>query len=94
MVATLGELLVQAWPGIDGVMDPDDYDDIVLWNTTQKDFWVKRGDRIAQVVFDKFVDVSVLTKGRPPNLRKKRGGGFGSTGAAWPRTLRVKCNFE
>lgn len=66
-----------------GIIDADYYNNpendghfrVVVFNVTDQDLLIKKGDRIAQVVFQKFltIDGDVATG--------KRKGGFGSTGS-------------
>jgi dUTP pyrophosphatase len=69
--------------GIDilaGVIDEDFTHEVkvILYNTEERDFIVKRGDRIAQLILEKIVtpDVAVVLELADTN----RTGGFGSTG--------------
>jgi len=59
-----------------GTVDADFDNEIcvLLWNTSNNDFVVKRGDRIAQVTLSVVYRIAGLIKGG------KRAGGFGSTG--------------
>lgn len=66
-----------------GVIDRNYRDDVgvILYNAGTEDFFVKAGDRIAQLIVEtyhkpKFVEVSDL----PDLNNNKRAGGFGSTG--------------
>lgn len=66
-----------------GVIDSDYYDNenneghimVPLWNTSKLDYVVKKGDRIAQGIFQSF---KATDDDYPKDI--KRGGGFGSTG--------------
>lgn len=60
-----------------GIVDADYYPNeigVILFNTTNEPFSVKRGDRIAQAVFSKFLIVD------GDNAQGKRDSGFGHTG--------------
>lgn len=59
-----------------GTIDGDYRDEIcvLLWNTSAKDFPIKRGDRIAQIC------AQLLPRLDVPISQTKRTGGFGSTG--------------
>lgn len=71
-----------------GVVDPDYRGNVgvVLFNHGQEDLYVRRGDRVAQLVLERFmVAASVRTYDRPPPAAPSgpaaRGAdGFGSTG--------------
>lgn len=52
---------------------------IVLFNISARDFTVRRGDRIAQLVFSRIVGVRFVTARRPSRTRRSTGG-FGHTG--------------
>ena len=56
---------------------------VILYNTSKIDFPVAIGDRIAQVVFQRYVEAKIYWGGAdvPKNATTERGdGGFGSTG--------------
>ncbi len=59
-----------------GTIDADYRDEIcvLLWNASNKEFEVKKGDRIAQMVCSFVLQIPSLTIG------EERQGGFGSTG--------------
>lgn len=52
---------------------------VILINHGQEDFWVKRGDRIAQMVIQKVQRVEWSLEGEL-SLTQRSSGGFGSTG--------------
>lgn len=61
-----------------GTIDSDYYGHhigVMIWNTSDKDFSIKKGDRIAQGVFSKYLTAD---DDRPASFH--RTGGFGSTG--------------
>lgn len=66
-----------------GTVDADYPDEIcvLLWNTSSKDFTIKRGDRIAQIVLNLVHRIDNLMVGG------KRIGGFGSTGVSDNATM-------
>ena len=56
---------------------------VILYNTSKQDFSVVVGDRIAQIVFQPYVEAKFINAGveLPKDTRTTRGvGGFGSTG--------------
>lgn len=61
-----------------GTIDADYPDEIkvLLWNTSNQDFEIKRGDRIAQITMNLVARIPGLTVGGV------RYGGFGSTGVS------------
>lgn len=66
-----------------GVIDADYRGEVkvVLFNHSKKDFEIKSGDRIAQLVLERIVnaDISVITK-EELDTTERGEGGFGSTG--------------
>lgn len=68
-----------------GVIDPD-YEGplkVLIFNhDTTKDYAIRRGDRIAQLILEKFESAEVTLVNEPTmHLKSERaGGGFGSTG--------------
>ncbi len=66
-----------------GIIDADYYNNpendghfrVVVFNVTDQDLLIKKGDRIAQVVFQKFLTID------DDVAMGKRKGGFGSTGS-------------
>lgn len=67
-----------------GVVDADYRGEVkvVLFNHSQKDFEIKTGDRIAQLVLERIVnaDIAVITK-EELDVTVRGEGGFGSTGS-------------
>lgn len=56
---------------------------VILYNTSDRDFSVVVGDRIAQIVFQRYLEAEVIWGGTeiPQEAETERGeGGFGSTG--------------
>ena len=56
---------------------------VILYNTSDRDFSVVVGDRIAQIVFQRYLEAEVIWGGIeiPQETKTERGeGGFGSTG--------------
>lgn len=66
-----------------GVIDADYRGEIIVWllNTSQAPVTVRRGDRIAQLVFQPVCRMTPLTV-RKLSKTKRGGGGFGHTGSA------------
>lgn len=69
--------------GIDvlaGVLDSDyrDFIKVILLNTDDKEFIVKKGDRIAQIIFEK-ISTPIFVKSELDDTNRGIGG-FGSTG--------------
>lgn len=68
-----------------GVVDADYRGEvkIVLFNHAPRDFAIKAGDRIAQLVLERIVnaDIAVITK-EELDLTERGEGGFGSTGVS------------
>ncbi|CCE85200.1 Piso0_004782 [Millerozyma farinosa CBS 7064] len=67
-----------------GVIDADYRGEvkIVLFNHSKKDFEIKKGDRIAQLVLERIVNASIKEIGAEELDQTTRGeGGFGSTGS-------------
>jgi len=64
-----------------GVVDPDYRGEVkvVLHNHGNKKFMIQKGDRIAQIVLEKYAIVDVVEKDELP-ASKRGDGGFGSTG--------------
>lgn len=66
-----------------GVIDADYRGEVkvVLFNHSEKDFEIKAGDRIAQLVLERIVnaEISVITQEELDNTDRGEGG-FGSTG--------------
>lgn len=66
-----------------GVIDADYRGEvkIVLFNHSKKDFEIKSGDRIAQLVLEQIInaDIAVITKDQLDDTERGEGG-FGSTG--------------
>ena len=60
-----------------GVIDPDYTGEIkvILVNNGETDYNIQVGDRIAQIVFEKYADVAVT----PYRVKVRKDGGFGST---------------
>lgn len=52
---------------------------VILINFGSKDFIIKRGDRIAQIIFNKVPDISFVEK-KIISSTQRSTGGFGSTG--------------
>jgi dUTP pyrophosphatase len=52
---------------------------VILFNTGTEDFFVKKGDRIAQLVFSQ-VYHATFSKSEEVSKTARGGGGFGSTG--------------
>jgi len=70
--------------GIDvaaGVIDSDYRGEVkvLIVNNSEEDFNVKKGDRIAQILFIELANVN-LSESRMLNSTERGGGGFGSTG--------------
>lgn len=66
-----------------GVVDADYRGEIkvVLFNHSQKDFEIKKGDRVAQLVLEKIVNAEIQQIEKHELVATERGeGGFGSTG--------------
>ena len=66
-----------------GVIDADYRGEVkvVLFNHSTKDFEVKTGDRIAQLVLEKIINAEIVEIGKEELDSTARGeGGFGSTG--------------
>jgi dUTP pyrophosphatase len=56
---------------------------VILYNTSKRDYAVVVGDRIAQLVFQRYVEANIFWGGKdvPKEANTERGdGGFGSTG--------------
>lgn len=76
-----------------GVIDPDYKGEVkvILLNHSDSDFNVCTGDRVAQLILEKYVDVGIVIEKSEFNSssssdeedrdKKRRLGGFGSTGA-------------
>lgn len=68
-----------------GVIDEDYRGNVgvVLFNHAAEDLMVRRGDRVAQLVLERYVVASAVEvhDGPPPNDTARGAGGFGSTGA-------------
>ena len=64
-----------------GVIDPDYRGEIMVWllNTSQKNMSVKRGERIAQLVFQPYVRPQICRKAQLSET-SRGSGGFGHTG--------------
>lgn len=52
---------------------------VILFNISDKDFTIKRGDRIAQIVFSRIVSVKFKECNTLSNTKRNKGG-FGHTG--------------
>ena len=60
-----------------GVIDPDYTGEIkvILANHSENDFTIRSGDRIAQIIFEKYADCSLT----PYRIKNRKDNGFGST---------------
>ncbi|CAG62158.1 uncharacterized protein GVI51_L09559 [Nakaseomyces glabratus] len=65
-----------------GVVDRDYTGEvkIILFNHSQKDFEIKRGDRVAQLILEKIVDDAEVVVVESLEDSQRGAGGFGSTG--------------
>lgn len=65
-----------------GTIDSDYQGEIgvILHNTTDDDFYINEGDRIAQLVISKAFQVTIAETDREPEPTERGAGGFGSTG--------------
>jgi dUTP pyrophosphatase len=65
-----------------GVVDPDYRGNIMvyLFNHGCIDFIINQGDRIAQIIFEKFLDNAELVECKKLETSKRSGKGFGSPG--------------
>lgn len=65
-----------------GVVDRDYTGEvkIVLFNHSKKDFEIKKGDRIAQLILEKIVDDAEIVVVESLEESERGAGGFGSTG--------------
>jgi dUTP pyrophosphatase len=65
-----------------GVVDPDYRGNIMvfLFNHGNNDFYINQGDRIAQIIFEKYLDNAELVECKKLEKSKRGGKGFGSTG--------------
>lgn len=70
-----------------GTIDADYPNEIgvLLWNTSEQDFTIHEGDRIAQLVLNLIARIPYLQIGGSQGL--ERVGGFGSTGASSPKLV-------
>jgi len=70
-----------------GVIDADYRGDVgvILFNLSDKDFEVKRGDRIAQLILER-IAIAVVEEVDDLDVSVRGAGGFGSTGVGAKRT--------
>lgn len=68
----------------EGIIDSDYTDElkILLYNTSNTDFVIHHGDRIAQGELVKSLDYTIEECYTPPQQKTDRVGGFGSTGVS------------
>ncbi|HHW50579.1 MAG TPA: dUTP diphosphatase [Pseudoclavibacter sp.] len=62
---------------------------VVLYNTTDEDFAISAGDRIAQLVIQEFCQAVFIPVAKLPGSERGEGG-FGSTGIAEPLEEKVR----
>lgn len=69
-------------PNSPGLIDAGYHDEIkvCLFNLSHHDYEVRKGDRIAQLVFREVLQPSITISTKKTHIANERSGGFGSTG--------------